>query len=53
MQIFSDPSSAIVEADNFLGFQLAPQAVLPIAALAFGLLFRNEISGVVDGIISK
>ena len=53
MEIFSDPSSAIVEADNPLGFQLAPQAVLPVAALAYGLLFRNEILGFVDGIISK
>ena len=53
MTLFSDPSSAIVEADNIFGFQLAPAAVLPVAALAYFLLFREPILGVVDGIISK
>ena len=53
MTLFSDPSSAIVEADNILGFQLAPSAVLPVAALAYFLLFREPILGFVDGIISK
>ena len=53
MGIFSDPSSAIIEADNPLGFQLAPAAVLPVAALAYLLLFRDPIQSFVDGIISK
>ena len=53
MGIFSDPSSAIIEADNPLGFQLAPAAVLPVAALAYLLLFRDPITSFVGGIISK
>ena len=51
--LLTDPSSAIVEADNFIGFQLAPAAVLPVAIFAYFLLFRGPILGFIDGIISK
>ena len=51
--LISDPSSAIIPADNFIGFQLAPGAILPIAALAFFLLFRDPITDTISGIIGK
>ena len=51
--LLSDPSSAIIPADNFIGFQLAPAAIVPVAILAYLLMFREPILGFVDGIISK
>ena len=51
--LISDPSSAIIPADNFIGFQLAPGAILPIAALAFILLFREPITDIVSDIIGR
>jgi hypothetical protein len=51
--LISDPSSAIQPADNLIGFQLAPAAILPVAILAYFLLFREPILDIVDGIISK
>ena len=51
LALISDPSSAIISADNFIGFQLAPGAILSIAALAFILLFREPITDIVSDII--
>ena len=53
MALLSDPTSLIQQDDSLLGFTLAPAAVLPVAGLAYLLLFRNEITGFVNGIISK
>ena len=53
VSLVSDPSSAIQPADNLIGFQLAPAAIVPVAILAYLLLFREPISDFVDGIISK
>ena len=53
VSLISDPSSAIQPADNLIGFQLAPAAVVPVAILAYFLLFRGPILDFIDGIISN
>ena len=53
VSLVSDPSSAIQPADNLIGFQLAPAAIVPVAILAYFLLFREPILDIIDGIISK
>ena len=51
--LISDPSSAVIPADNLIGFQLAPGAILPVALLAFILLFREPITDIVSDIIGR
>ena len=53
LALLSDPQSAIQPADNFIGFQLAPAAVLPVAAVAYYGLFQQQIQDIISDIIGK